>query len=57
MNPDSPETLDAVDVLLKVGVFVCFVVFGLCLWCIRRARDKRKSAANEKALPPKISRG
>jgi hypothetical protein len=57
MSPDSPESIDAVDVLLKVGTFVCFVVFGICMWFIRRSRDKQKSTGDQSAKPPKISNG
>jgi len=42
MNPDGTENTDVVDVLIKVGIFICFVVFGICLWLIRRQRDKEK---------------
>ena len=57
MNADGPEHIDAIDLLLKVGVFVCFVVFGLCMWVVRREWDKRKNATNQNAIPPKIPRG
>jgi len=57
MNPDSTEHMDAVDVLIKIGIFVCFVAFGICMWLIRRERDKRKRAGNENVRLPKISRG
>ncbi|SPE54658.1 hypothetical protein SBV1_1910003 [Verrucomicrobia bacterium] len=49
MNPDGSETTDAVDLLLKVAIFLCFIVFGICLWLIRRERDKRKGQGTQNA--------
>jgi hypothetical protein len=57
MNLDGTEHIDAVDVLIKVGIFVCFVAFGICMWLIRRERDKRKRAGSQNVTPPKISKG
>jgi heme/copper-type cytochrome/quinol oxidase subunit 2 len=41
-SPDGNEHMDAVDLLIKIAVFVCFVVFAVCIWFIRRERDRRK---------------
>lgn len=57
MNPDGTESPDAVDLLLKVGIFFCFVVFAICLWVIRRQRDKEKRAGSEELKPPKLPKG
>ena len=57
MNPDGTEHMDAVDLLIKIGIFVCFVVFGVCIWFIKRDRDRRKTSEGQKAAPPKISNG
>jgi len=34
--------MDAVDILVKVAIFACLVVFVICMWLIRKERDKRK---------------
>jgi len=52
MNPDTDHP-DAVDLLLKGGIFLCFVVFALCLWLIKRKGDQ-KAAKNQTPAPPKI---
>jgi hypothetical protein len=57
MSADGAEHMDAVDLLLKIGLFGCFVVFAICMWFIRRERDKRKATRNQDAIPPKISDG
>jgi len=57
MNFGGGQNLDAVDVLLTVGMFASFVAFGICMWLIRRERDKRKKAENQNAKPPKIFQG
>jgi hypothetical protein len=57
MNPDGTESFDAVDLLLKVGIFFCFVVFAVCLWVIRRQRDKEKRLSGDGPEPPKLSKG
>jgi hypothetical protein len=56
MNSDGNE-IDAVDVLIKIGIFACFVVFAICMWVLRRERDKRKKSGDQNATPPEISRG
>jgi hypothetical protein len=57
MNPDGSEHMDAVDLLIKIAIFGCFVVFGVCMWLIRRERDKRKKSRGESAAPSKIFNG
>jgi hypothetical protein len=57
MSPDSPNRMDGVDLLIKIGIFVCFIAFGVCMWFIRRERDKRKRAESKNVTPPKISDG
>jgi hypothetical protein len=57
MIPDDTDRMDAVDLLLKIGMFVCFVVFGLCMWFIKRERDKRKASGGQNAAPPKTPNG
>lgn len=57
MNPDGSEHMDAVDLLIKVAIFGCFVVFGVCMWLIRRERDKRKRSRGNSVAPPRIPNG
>lgn len=57
MNSGGTQNLDAVDVLISVGILVCFVAFGICMWLIRRERDKRKKAESQSVKPPKIFQG
>ena len=54
MNPDGSEHMDAVDLLLKLAVFGCFVVFGITLWLYKRQKEKQKSSGSENAKPPRI---
>jgi hypothetical protein len=56
MNPDDSPPIDAVDVLIKIGIFASFVAFGICVWLIRRERDKRKRTGNQNTAPPRIAR-
>jgi len=39
---ESNEHMDAVDILIKVTIFACFIAFAICVWLIRKERDKRK---------------
>ncbi len=41
MNPDGTEHMDAVDFLIKIATFACFIIFGVCIWIIKRGRDRR----------------
>ena len=41
MNSDGNE-VDAIDVLIKIGIFACFAVFAVCLWLLKREKAKRK---------------
>jgi len=50
MEPD--EHMDGVDILIKVAVFACFVAFAICMWLIRKERDKRKNVRGQNATPP-----
>jgi heme/copper-type cytochrome/quinol oxidase subunit 2 len=51
MNTDGTEHMDAVDLLLKIAIFVCFVVFAIGLWFIRRERDRRKAGEDQNVSP------
>jgi hypothetical protein len=51
MNTDGTEHMDAVDLLLKIAIFVCFVVFAIGMWFIRRERDRRKGDGSQDVTP------
>jgi hypothetical protein len=51
MNTDGTEHMDAVDLLLKLATFVCFVVFAIGMWLIRRERDRRKAGGGQNVTP------
>ena len=57
MNPDPNQHMDATDVLVKVALFGCFIVFAICMWLIRQGRDRRKNAGGREGTPPKLPRG
>jgi hypothetical protein len=57
MNTDGSEHMDAVDLLLKLAVFACFVLFGVCLWLFKQERDKRKSKEDRSVKPPRLPEG
>jgi hypothetical protein len=51
MNSDGSE-IDSLDVLIKIGILVCFVAFAICMWLLKRERDKQKKAGDQNARPP-----
>ena len=51
MNTDGTEHMDAVDLLLRIATFVCFVVFAIGIWFIRRERDRRKADGSQNVTP------
>jgi len=57
MNSDGAEHMNAVDLLIKIAIFACFIVFAMCMWFIRRERDKRKKTVDQNVTPPEIRKG
>jgi FtsZ-interacting cell division protein ZipA len=47
------EQPDMVDILIKVGIIVCFVIFAICLWVIRKERDKKRKTQEQQSAPPR----
>jgi len=47
MNPDGTEHMDAVDLLIKIAIFGCFIAFAVGMWLIRRERDRRKASGGQ----------
>jgi hypothetical protein len=48
--------MDTTDLLLKLAMFGCFVVFAVAMWFIRKERDKQKNAKGQEAPPRENSR-
>jgi hypothetical protein len=46
---ETTQSFDLTDFLLALGVFALFVIFGVCMWFIRREMNKKKS--DQKDLP------
>jgi hypothetical protein len=44
---DDTQKPDVIDIAIKIGIFASFVVFGICLWFLKREMNKKK-AANQK---------
>ena len=38
---ENPKHFDFTDFLLALGIFATFVVFGFCLWFLRREMKKK----------------
>jgi hypothetical protein len=36
--------MDWIDVLLKIGTFATFIVFGIAIWLIKKGADKKKAS-------------
>jgi hypothetical protein len=37
------QPYDLVDLLCALGIFASFVVFGVCMWIIKREMNKKKN--------------
>ena len=36
--------MDWIDVLLSIGTFATFVVFGIAIWLIKKEADRKKAS-------------
>ena len=45
---ENSQHLDLADLLISIGIFAAFIVFGVCMWFLRREMNKKK-AANQKS--------
>ena len=34
--------MDIVDILIKLGIFATFVIFGIAMWSIKKDMNKKK---------------
>ena len=39
--------LDIIDVLIKLVIFLSFIVFGICVWMIKKEKEKEKIRKSE----------
>jgi len=44
---DDAQQPDSIDLLIKIGIFVSFVVFGICMWFLKREMNKKKAASQK----------
>ncbi len=51
----NTEGTDTVDLLIKIAIFGCFVAFAICMWFIKRDRERRKAADDQNLKPPRNS--
>ena len=40
--------MDWIDVLVKVGSFATFVIFGIAVWIMKKEADKKKASQGPK---------
>jgi len=50
------EQMDGIDFLIKVAMGGCFIAYAICIWLIKRERDKRKRTGEQNPPPPKITK-
>jgi heme A synthase len=46
---NGSDHFDVIDMLIGIGIFASFVVFGVCMWLLKREMNKKK-AANQKDI-------
>ena len=44
---EQSQSPDLIDLLLKLGAFGLFIVFGVCMWFLRREMNKKKAASQK----------
>lgn len=43
-----------IDILIELGMGACFVVFALCLWLLKREKQKQNRTKEQEGAPPKL---
>jgi hypothetical protein len=43
-----------IDLLIQMGIAPSFVIFAICLWLLKREKQKQKSAKGQKVAPLKL---
>ncbi len=41
-----------IDVLIQIGIFATFIIFGVCIWLIKKEKNKGKKAKEKQPIPP-----
>ena len=44
---DDTQQPDLIDLLIKIGIFVSFIVFAICIWVLKREMNKKKAASQK----------
>jgi hypothetical protein len=43
-----------IDFLMQLAIAVCFVAFAICLWVLKREKQKQKGTKGRDSVPPKL---
>jgi len=46
------QRMDMIDVLIKLGIFACFVIFGVAMWILKKERDKERTENQDRKETP-----
>jgi hypothetical protein len=46
---EDTQQPDFIETAIKIGIFATFVVFGICLWLLKREMNKKKAAGQKDA--------
>jgi hypothetical protein len=44
---EDAQKPDLIDIVIKIGIFASFVVFGICIWLLKREMIKKKAAGRK----------
>jgi hypothetical protein len=44
---DSTQQPDFIDLVIKIAIFASFVVFGFCMWLLKREMNKKKAGSQK----------
>jgi len=43
-----------IDILIQFGIGACFAIFAICLWLLKREKQKQKRTKSQNVVPPKL---
>lgn len=46
------QRMDMIDVLIKLGTFASFVIFGVAVWILKKESDKKRSEDQDRKDTP-----
>ncbi|MHC4148220.1 MAG: hypothetical protein ACYSR5_01925 [Planctomycetota bacterium] len=46
------QRMDIIDILIKLGIFASFVIFGVAVWILKKERDKKRSENQDRTETP-----